>query len=168
MESYILAQPERIWSKLAVERILRGHVLATIASEFAHTEQGLYDFFGKTFYAYQYDPKAIRSVIIRILKFLYTEKMIEADGDNIHATKFGRRISELYIDPVSGVIIRDALKEPPPILTDLSYFQMIAHTPDLFPKLRPSLNEENELALFTRNTQKTNGCSPYHKNGKTT
>mgnify|MGYP000229526984 CR=1 FL=1 len=51
MESYILAQPERIWSKLAVERILRGHVLATIASEFAHTEQGIYDFFGKTFYA---------------------------------------------------------------------------------------------------------------------
>jgi helicase len=149
MESYVLAQPERIWSKLAVERILRGHVLATIASEFAHTEQGIYDFFGKTFYAYQYDPKAIRSVIIRILKFLYNEKMIETDGDNIHATKFGRRISELYIDPVSGVIIRDALRELPPIVTDLSYFQMIAHTPDLFPKLRPSANEENELALFT-------------------
>jgi helicase len=26
---------------------------------------------------------------------------------------------------------------------------MIAHTPDLFPKLRPSSNEENELAVFT-------------------
>jgi len=148
MESYVLAQPERIWSKLAVERILRGHVLATIASEFAHTEQGIYDFFGKTFYAYQYDPKAIRSVIIKILKFLYNEKMIETDGDNIIATRFGRRISELYIDPVSGVIIRDALRELPPILTDLSYFQMIAHTPDIFPKLRPSQSEENELAVF--------------------
>jgi helicase len=148
MESYVLAQPERIWSKLAVERILRGHVLATIASDFAHTEQGIYDFFGKTFYAYQYDPKAIRSVIIKILKFLYNEKMIETDGDNIIATRFGRRISELYIDPVSGVIIRDALRELPPILTDLSYFQMIAHTPDILPKLRPSQSEENELAVF--------------------
>jgi helicase len=148
MESYILAQPERIWSKLAVERILRGHVLATIASEFAHTEQGIYDFFGKTFYAYQYDPKAIRSVIIRILKFLYDEEMIETDGDNIHATRFGRRISELYIDPLSGVIIREALSELPSTLTDLSYFQMIAHTPDIFPKLRPSQSEENELAVF--------------------
>lgn len=59
MESYVLSEPERIWSKLAVERILRSHVLATIAADFAHTEQGIYDFFGRTFYAYQYDPRAM-------------------------------------------------------------------------------------------------------------
>jgi helicase len=148
MESYVLADPERIWSKLAVERILRGHVLATIASEFAHTEQGIYDFFGKTFYAYQYDPKAIKGVIVKILKFLYDEKMIEVSGDNIYATRFGRRISELYIDPVSGVMIRDAFQKRPSMLTDLSYFQMIAHTPDMFPRLRPYSTEIDELALF--------------------
>jgi len=148
MESYVLAQPERIWSKLAVERILRGHVLATIASDFAHTEQGIYDFFGKTFYAFQYDPKAIKAVIVKILKFLYDEKMIEVSGDNVYATKFGRRVSELYIDPVSGVMIRDALNTRAELLTDLSYFQMIAHTPDMFPRLRPYSNEIDELALF--------------------
>jgi helicase len=148
MESYVLAQPERIWSKLAVERILRGHVLATIASDFAHTEQGIYDFFGKTFYAFQYDPKAIKAVIIRILKFLYDEEMIEVNGDNVYATKFGRRVSELYIDPVSGVTIRDALQTGAPVLTALSYFQMIAHTPDMFPRLRPYSSEVDELALF--------------------
>jgi helicase len=148
MESYVLAQPERIWSKLAVERILRGHVLATIAADFAHTEQGIYDFFGKTFYAYQYDPRAIKAVIVKILKFLYDEKMIEVSGDNIFATRFGRRISELYIDPVSGVIIRDALQKRAPVLTDLSFLQMIAHTPDMFPRLRPYSSEIDELALF--------------------
>jgi len=148
MESYVLAQPERIWSKLAVERILRGHVLATIAADFAHTEQGIYDFFGKTFYAYQYDPRAIKAVIVKILKFLYDEKMIEVSGDNIFATRFGRRISELYIDPVSGVIIRDALQKRAPLLTDLSFLQMIAHTPDMFPRLRPYSSEIDELALF--------------------
>jgi len=148
MESYVLAQPERIWSKLAVERILRGHVLATIAADFAHTEQGIYDFFGKTFYAYQYDPRAIKAVIVKILKFLYDEKMIEVSGDNIYATRFGRRISELYIDPVSGVIIRDALQKRATVLTDLSFLQMIAHTPDMFPRLRPYSSEIDELALF--------------------
>jgi len=148
MESYVLAQPERIWSKLAVERILRGHVLATIAADFAHTEQGVYDFFGKTFYAYQYDPRAIKAVIVKILKFLYDEKMIEVSGDNIFATRFGRRISELYIDPVSGVIIRDALQKRAPLLTDLSFLQMIAYTPDMFPRLRPYSSEIDELALF--------------------
>ncbi len=148
MESYILAEPERIWSKLAVERILRSHVLATIAAEFAHTEQGIFDFFGKTFYAYQYDPRAIKGVITRSLGFLYTEKMIEVSGDKVHATKFGRRVSELYIDPLTGVILRDALTRRAQMLTDLSFLHMIARTPDMFPKLRPYSSEMDDLAFF--------------------
>jgi len=148
MESYVLAEPERIWSKLAVEKILRSHVLATIAADFAHTEQGIYDFFGKTFYAYQYDPQAIKGVVTKILQFLYTEKMIDVSGENVYATKFGRRISELYIDPVSAVVIRDALINRAPQLTDLSFLHMVAHTPDMFPKLRPYHREIDNLSLF--------------------
>ena len=148
MESYVFAEPERIWSKLAVERILRSHVLATIAADFAHTEQGIYDFFGKTFYAYQYDPHAIEGVITRILSFLYDEKMIEVSGENVYATRFGSRVSELYIDPVSAVMIRNALISRANWLTDISFLHMIAHTPDMFPRLRPYSKEMDELALF--------------------
>jgi len=148
MDSYVLAEPERIWSKLAVERILRSHVLATIAADFAHTEQGIYDFFGKTFYAYQYDPQTIKGMIARILKFLFEEKMIEVSGENVYATKFGRRVSELYIDPVSAVMIRDAFLIRAPRLTDISFLHMIARTPDMFPKLRPYSREIDEMTLF--------------------
>src|SRR4030066_1469303 len=109
MDSCVLAKPERIWSRLAVERIIRGHVLATVASDFAKTENGVYEFFAKTFYAHQYDIKAIRSLIAKILKYLYDEEMLNFTGENITATKLGKRISELYIDPASGVVIRDAL-----------------------------------------------------------
>jgi len=148
MENYVLAEPERIWSKLAVERILRPHVLSTIAAQYAQTEQGVYDFFGKTFYAYQYDPKAIKLVITKILKFLYDEEMIDAGGKNLFATKFGRRVSDLYIDPISAVFIRDALRARAPVITDISFLHMIAHTPDMYPKLRPYSSEVDELALF--------------------
>lgn len=148
MESYVLAEPERIWSKLAVERILRGHVLATVAADFAHTEQGIYEFFGKTFYAYQYDPRAIREVIAKILQFLYKEKMIEVEGRSVLATDFGRRVSELYLDPVSAVMIREALFNRAAELTPLSFLHMIAHTPDMFPKLRPYQREIGNLGLF--------------------
>lgn len=148
MESYILAKPERIWSKLAVERILRSHVLATIAADFAHTERGIYEFFGRTFYAYQYDVKAIKSVIAKILKYLYDEEMIDVAGDDIFATKFGKRVSELYIDPVSAVIIRDALRYSPTYLTELSLLHIIAHTPDMAPKLRPYTQEIDQIAVF--------------------
>jgi helicase len=162
MESYVLAQPERIWSKLAVERILRGHVLATIAADFAHTEQGLYDFFGKTFYAFQYDPRAIKAVIVKILKFLYDEKMIEVSGDNVYATQFGRRISELYIDPVSGVVIRDALQNGAPILTDLTFLHLVAHTPDMFPRMRPYSSEIDELALLVDQHRQRGQSYPFY------
>jgi len=148
MDSYVLARPERIWSRLAVERIIRGHVLATIASDFAHTENGIYDFFGKTFYAYQYDVKAIKSIIAKILKYLYDEEMLDLAGENIFATKFGKRVSELYIDPVSAVVIRDALRCKPAYLTDLSLLHLIAHTPDMGPVMRPYARELDDMAVL--------------------
>lgn len=148
MESYILARPERIWSRLAVERIMRSHVLATVAADFAHTEQGIYEFFGRTFYAHQYDIDAIKSIIAKILKYLYEEDMIEVFGNDINATKFGKRVSELYIDPVSAVIIRDSLKREPACVTDLSYLHMIAHTPDMGPVMRPYSHEMDEMGVF--------------------
>ena len=148
MENYIMAETERIWSKLAVERILRSHVLATVASDFAHTEQGIYEFFGKTFYAFQYDPRAIKGVIQKSLGFLFTEKMIEVVGSKIFATKFGRRVSELYIDPLTGVTIRNGLTNRAHHLTDISFLHMISRTPDMYPKLRPYTSEMDSLQFF--------------------
>ena len=147
MEGYVLAKPERIWSRLAVEKIMRGHVLATVASDFAHTENGIYEFFGKTFYAYQYDVKAIKGIIGKILKYLYEEEMIGVEGDEIYATPFGKRVSELYIDPVSGVIIRNALKKKPKEPTDFSLLHLISHMPDMGPVMRPYAREIDTLAL---------------------
>lgn len=148
MEGFVLAKPERIWSKLGVERVLRSHVLATIASEFAYSEQGVYDFFSKTLYAYQYDIGAIKGTINRILKFLYDEGMIEYEGGFIRATEFGARVSQLYIDPVSAIIIRDALKGRAPKLADISFLHMVSRTPDMAPRLRPASSEIDKIALF--------------------
>jgi helicase len=127
---------------------MRSHVLATVAADFARTENGIYEFFGKTFYAYQYDIDAIKGIIAKILKYLYDEEMIEVFGENINATRFGKRVSELYIDPASAVIIRDALNRKPASLTDVSLLHMIAHTPDMGPVLRPYSGEMDQVALF--------------------
>ncbi len=147
MEGYILAKPERIWSRLGVEKIMRSHVLATVASDFAHSETGIFDFFGKTFYAYQYDIKAIKSIIAKILRYLYDEEMLDVDGNDIYATKFGKRVSELYIDPESAVVIRDALRNKPDFLTDFSLLHLISHTPDMGPVMRPYAREFDPLAV---------------------
>ena len=154
LESYILARPERIWSRLAVERTMRSHVLATVAADFAHTENGIYEFFGRTFYAYQYDVGAIKTIIGKILKYLYDEEMIEVYGQDINATRFGKRVSELYIDPVSAVIIRDAVKRKTTNLSDLSFLHLVAHTPDMGPVIRPYSQELDEMTIFVEKHKK--------------
>ena len=148
MDTYLLSDTEKIWSKLAVEKIMRAHVLSTIASGFANTQTGVYDFFSKTFYAYQYNLKAIERLIAKTLQYLYDEEMLELYGDNIVATKLGKRVSELYIDPLSGVIIRDALQQEPLKLTSLSLFHLITHTPDMGPVMRPYSRELDKLAFL--------------------
>ena len=150
MKNYVAAEPERIWSKLGAEKVLRPHVLATIATRFASSEDGLTNFFAKTFYAYQYDPKMIRSKLGDILRFLSREQMVEFVGEDLNATRFGRRVSELYIDPVSAVVLRDGLYTRAKHLTEVSFLHLISRTPDIAPKLYPRRGEDEMLELFAK------------------
>lgn len=150
MKNYALAEPERIWSKLGAERVLRPHVLATVATRFANTEDGLIRFFAKTFYAFQYDPKMIGPKLGDILAFLNREQMVEFEGEDLKATKFGRRVSELYIDPVSAVILRDGLYTRAKHVTEVSFLHLISRTPDIAPKLYPRRGEDEMLDLFAK------------------
>jgi len=147
-DNYVNAEPERLWSKLGVEKVLRPHVLSTIATGFAHTDEGLKDFFASTFYAHQYGPRAINSRLVDILSFLAKEEMVEYDGQELAATRFGRRVSELYIDPASAVIIRDGLYRRAASLTDFSYLHLIARTPDIAPRVYPRRGEDEKLAAI--------------------
>jgi helicase len=150
LKNYALADPERIWSKLGAEKVLRPHVLATIATHFANTEDGLTRFFAKTFYAFQYDPKMIKGKLGEILSFLHREQMVEFQGEDLKATKFGRRVSELYIDPVSAVVLRDGLYTRAKHVTEVSFLHLISRTPDISPKLYPRRGEDEMLDLFAK------------------
>ncbi len=148
MENYVIAQPEKLWSKLAVEKILRPHVLSTVAAGYAKTEEGLYAFFGRTFYAHQYGPRMIKGKIGEVLKFLASQEMVEMDGRELVATKFGNRVSELYIDPMSAVIIRDGLYNRAKKMTDFSLLHLISKTPDIAPRPRPRGSELDKLGVL--------------------
>jgi helicase len=141
MEDFVLANPERIDSQLAKESSLRGHTLAAVASDYAQSEQGLLDFFGSTFYGYNYPAAGIKLILGSILRYLQREKMIQWEGDRLKATDFGRRVSELYIDPLTAVVLRDGLKRGALDITDFTWLHLICHTPDMRPILRPRRKE---------------------------
>lgn len=148
MEDYILGKPERIDSRLAQESALRGHTLAAIASDYAHSEQGLLDFFGSTFYGYNYPTAGIRLILGSLLRYLQREKMIIFEGDRIKATDFGRRVSELYIDPLTAVVLRDGLKRGALDITEFTWLHLICHTPDMRPILRPRRKEIDRVENY--------------------
>lgn len=148
MENYVTAKPEKLFSRLAQEAALRGHTLAAIASDYAHTEPGLIDFFGQTFYGYHYPMGNIKLILAGIMSYLRREDMIQYKGDYIYATDFGRRVSELYIDPLSAVVLRDGLRADDVSFTDITWLHLICHTPDMRPKLRPRRGEMEAVENF--------------------
>lgn len=152
-ENYIQGEPERVYSKLGVEPVLRTHVLALIASQVTPSRSGLMDFFSKTFYAHQYEDRAgIESILDRIIlkleefRFLKTSRSREdgpfraastigADLD-IQATRIGKRVSELYIDPETANhfitnIEKSGERHPGPF----SFLQLMSNTMEMYPQL---------------------------------
>ncbi len=130
MENYVLAHPERIWSKLGTENALRTHILSTIAMGFALSRSDLFDFIEATFYGSQQERWSIEHVIEAVLEFLENEGMsIESNGE-LHATQLGKLVSKLYIDPLSASIIINTLisTQNPTLITLL---HVVCRTPDM-------------------------------------
>ena len=131
-EEFIRVEPERIASKLATEPALRTHVLASIAAGYVSDADGLLGFLGHTFFAHQYSTSDVERVVQLVLDFLEKEEMIRRQGELLIATPFGERVSRLYIDPLSAVVLRDgikgiATKKP----TALALLHLICHTPNM-------------------------------------
>ena len=128
-DTYFRSEPEAIESKLGSEPALRMHVLANIATDHTRTEEDLFAFFNRTFFAFQGDVHAIRGKVLEVLDFLQREEFIARQDGALRATFFGRRTSDLYLDPLSAVRMRDALLEA----RDTSFYHLwaVCSTPDM-------------------------------------
>lgn len=112
LENYLLADPEEIYSKLGTEPALRSHILAAIATGSVSSEEGIKEFIDHSFLATQTETAFLDETVQRILAFLVEQDMIRIDSSGmIKATFFGRRVSDLYLDPASAVIFRKALEK---------------------------------------------------------
>src|SRR5438094_575223 len=87
-------------------------------------------------------------MIGEVLKFLAKEEMVVMEGLDLEASRFGKRVSELYIDPMSAVIIRDGLYNRAKKMTDFSLLHLISKTPDIAPRPRPRGSELDKLGVL--------------------
>lgn len=147
VDHYINGELEEIRSKLAAESVLRMHTLALIACEFCKTEKSLLDFFSKTFYGFQFgDLGVIEEKILDILKNLVEWKFVEQKKEKVKPTRIGKRVSELYIDPLTAWYFINCLRKANKIkIEPFSFLQAISNTIEMKPLLNIRTGEFSEL-----------------------
>ena len=212
-DKYILGQPEEIYSKLAVEPVLRTYLLSLISSGIIRNEKSMYEFFSRTFWAQQFgDLAKLKAIMQKMLVLLqgwgfitienspednnYNQRTPQGNqqekkqinqqensdyngfvsantlsispkkksdniltenshlpiksnqsipGKNLKPTILGKRISELYLDPLTAKHFLDSFQGFDQNKTTFSLLQMISHTLELRPLLRTKAKEQNSI-----------------------
>ncbi len=158
-EKYILGEPEDIFSKLAVEPVLRTYLLSLIASNFINDKKSILDFFEKTFWAYQFkDLEKLEEIISRMLSLLQDWKFLKSSGSgddfqsadqygiaSYSATVLGKRVAELYIDPLTAHFFIECLENAHKRAEPFSFLQMVSHTLEIRPLLKVKVKEYEKM-----------------------
>ncbi|MEO9321003.1 MAG: DEAD/DEAH box helicase [Nitrososphaera sp.] len=137
-DHYVLGEPEPLKSRLSSEKAVRFHLLSTIASDPGLKHGEILGFFSKTLLAQQSSSSVIEFKLSGALEFLEKERLILLRNQRFIATEFGKRVSQLYIDPLTAVNFREALDRLPRNNGDrhtLGFLHLISNCSDFYPKL---------------------------------
>ena len=141
---YVLSKPENIFSKLGRENALRTFILALIASGYAENIDDVVKHIRNTLYYKQFGYGDIKLKLQEIISFLCESEFI-TKTPLLKPTRLGKRVSELYIDPLSAIIFIKGVKGVKRV-HDIAALTLIALTPDM-PKLSV---RRSEISLIDR------------------
>jgi ATP-dependent DNA helicase len=132
LDQYLSAGPEEVVSRLAAEPALRMHLLALVASGDVTNEAELERFFAATFYGRTLPMEELVEKVRTVREYL-TRHGFLVRTDDLRATPFGRLTSDLYLDPVSALLLKEAIEKAPLGVSAFSLLAALAQTPDLPP-----------------------------------
>ena len=147
MDNYVQCDTESIMSKLGNEKVLRNHVLGLIATGDASSAEDVIAFIRDTFYGSESELFGIESAIENIIDYLTEHGMVERFGDDVGILPFGKRVSDLYIDPESAVILKEAVERMDDSTEDFPILLAAAMTPDVM-GLYPKKKDEDRLVAL--------------------
>lgn len=154
-ERYIEGEVEDIYSKLAVEPVLRTYLLSLIATNFVNTKKEILDFFSETFWAFQFrDLRKLESIIDKMLLLLEDWEFIVSTGNedfvsageindsSYKATPIGKRVAEMYIDPLTASHLIECIKRgASKNIVPFSLLQAVSNTLEMRPLLKVRTKE---------------------------
>ncbi len=122
---YVFGEVEKVRSKLGAENHIRFHVLSLVAEGFAKSLRDIEEFFSKTFFFHQ---NGTFPSVERVLAQLESWGMVEFGYGHVSPTDFGRLVSKLYIDPLTGHVFAEGLDDD---LSEFELLHLIAKSPDM-------------------------------------
>ncbi len=153
LEKYLFASPEPISSSLHSITKLRAQILSLVALKEPTNEREIGKVLNKTLFSIQGGSRLIKRIIDPILEFLQKNGMIERVGGSLLATKLGKRVSQLYIDPMSAIMMVEAMEPANRLLKrsvhdlELSVLQFIGMLPDM-PKIGLRRMEYDKIGMI--------------------
>ena len=161
---YIKGEPEPIESKITEDKSLRTHVLSLIVTTPGIKKDEILDFFLQTLGGLQSRKSTIKFSIDIALRFLLKEELLVTKGDRFAATEFGKKVSKLYIDPLTATFFRKALEQ----ISEgrkhtFGFLHLITNSEEFFPKfsLRNKDYEVASLLIENNSSQLIEPISEY-------
>jgi helicase len=175
-DHYILGTPEPVRSQLTNDRAIRTHLLSTISTLPGIKKSEIYDIFGSTLLAQYQTKTSITFKVDSAISYLENEDLVKSKNNRYIATEFGKQISLLYIDPVTGVEFRNSIESIERTTRNnigysrhedyndnndynnshiLGFLHLITNNPDFYPKfpLRKKDVEEFRIIIEQHNKE---------------
>ena len=152
IDYYVNGEPEPIESKITDDKSLRIHVLSLIVTSPGIKKDEILDFFLQTLGGLQSTKSTIKFGIDIALKFLLTENFIINKGQRFVATDFGKKVSKLYIDPITATYFRDSLAlVTPGRKHTFGFLHLISNCEEFFPKFSLRIKDHEPLGVMLEN-----------------
>ena len=156
MDRYVLNDSEAIYSKLSAMPALRRSILGLIASKITNNVSELFNFMEKTFYGFQYEAVFLEEKIREVLDLLIVWEMIDplSVKETLNATKYGIRVSQLYLDPQTAASFTEGLKiavqRTKSRIHPVAVFDLLVGTPDMVTFSSAKKLQENTEKRFKK------------------
>jgi len=143
-EIYLKGEIEEISSKLNSESALRMHLLSLISQGICKSESALKEFLSKTFFGIKVKnfselEEKIEEILFYLESwgFIYTKEIKDKTygfDKKLKATRAGKRVSELYLDPLTAKFLIESLSKAHKF-NDFSLILIFARSNELKPAL---------------------------------
>ncbi len=152
IDYYINGEPEPIESKITEDKALRVHILSLIVTTPGIKREEILDFFLDTLGGLQSSKATIKFGIDIAVRFLLNEELLIKKGDRFVATEFGKKVSKLYIDPLTATEFRRAIEDVSEGRNHtFGFLHLISNCEEFFPKFSLRQKDYEQASILIEN-----------------